>query len=123
MADHHEGAILPPDGTTFAVTPWTPAGIATPDHLERVAAVARKYPVPTMKITSGQRIALVGIEEKDLEGIFADLGHDADRTSGPCLHYVQACPGTEICRLATRTRFRSRSGSRPPLRERYCPRS
>jgi len=52
-----------------------------------------------MKITSGQRIALVGIEEKDLEGVFADLEHDADRTSGPCLHYVQACPGTEICRF------------------------
>jgi len=65
MAEHREGAILQRDGTTFAVTTRTPAGIVSPDHLERVAAVAREYTVPMMKITSGQRIALVGKTGKE----------------------------------------------------------
>jgi NAD(P)H-nitrite reductase large subunit len=98
MTAHREGAIIQRDGKTYAVITRTPAGIVSPDHLERVAAVARKYMVPTLKITGGQRIALVGIATEDLDGIFADLGDAVDRTGGPCLHYVQACPGTETCR-------------------------
>jgi NAD(P)H-nitrite reductase large subunit len=92
------GAILQRDGKTYAVSTRTPGGMVTPDHLERVAAVARKHAVPTLKITSGQRMALIGIREEQLQEIFADLGADADTTGGPCLHYVQACPGTETCR-------------------------
>jgi NAD(P)H-nitrite reductase large subunit len=99
MPDSTEGAILQRDGKTWAVITRTPGGIITPDHLERVATVARKYGVPTLKITSGQRIALVGIPAEDLAGIYRDLGRDADSTGGPCLHYVRACPGTETCRF------------------------
>ncbi|MDD1665771.1 MAG: NAD(P)/FAD-dependent oxidoreductase [Methanomicrobiales archaeon] len=98
MADSPDGAILQRDGKTYAVITRTPGGMVTPDHLERVARVARKYAVNSMKITSGQRIALVGIPPEDLPGIFRDLGQDADSTGGPCLHYVRACPGTETCR-------------------------
>jgi len=99
MPDTPEGAILQRDGKTWAVITRTPGGRVTPDHLEKVAAVARKYAVPILKITSGQRIALVGMPEERLPGVFRDLGADADRTGGPCLHYVQACPGTETCRF------------------------
>jgi len=99
MPDTPEGAILQRDGKTWAVITRTPGGLVTPDHLEKVAAVARKYAVPILKITSGQRIALVGIPEEKLAGVFRDLGTDADRTGGPCLHYVQACPGTGTCRF------------------------
>jgi NAD(P)H-nitrite reductase large subunit len=118
MADALNGAILQRDGKTYAVITRTPGGIISPEHLERVAAVARKYRVPTMKITSGQRIALVGVPPENLPGIFGDLGQDADRTGGPCLHYVQACPGTETCKygnqdsvglaLSAEARFRDR---------------
>jgi NAD(P)H-nitrite reductase large subunit len=99
MEDTPEGAILQRDGKTWAVITRTPAGLITPDHLEKVAAVARKHGVPTLKITSGQRIALVGIPAESLHGVFRDLGKDADSTGGPCLHYVRACPGTETCRF------------------------
>lgn len=99
MGDIPEGAILQRDGKTYAVITRTPAGLITPDHLEKVAAVARKHGVPTLKITSGQRIALVGIPGGQLGGVFRDLGRDADSTGGPCLHYVRACPGTETCRF------------------------
>jgi NAD(P)H-nitrite reductase large subunit len=99
MGDMPDGAILQRDGNTYAVITRTPAGLITPEHLERVAAVARKHGVPTLKITSGQRIALVGIPGEKLGGVFRDLGKDADMTGGPCLHYVRACPGTETCRF------------------------
>jgi NAD(P)H-nitrite reductase large subunit len=98
MTEHPNGAIIQRDGTTYAVTTRTPAGIISPYHLERIAAVARKYAVPILKITGGQRIALVGIQQADLAGVFRDLGEDADQSGGSCLHYVQACPGTETCR-------------------------
>jgi NAD(P)H-nitrite reductase large subunit len=58
--------------------------------------------VPIIKITCGQRIALVGIQEIDLESVCADLGHDAGYTSGLCLHYVQACPGTKTFRFGNK---------------------
>lgn len=99
MTNHTDGANLQRDGKTYAVATRTPAGIISPDHLERVAAIARKYAVSIIKITSGQRIILIGIDKKDLPAIFMDLGKDADRTIGPCLHFVQACLGTETCKF------------------------
>ena len=43
------------DGT-FSVVPRIYGGVVTPDELMRIAAVAKKYDVPTVKITGGQRI-------------------------------------------------------------------
>ena len=118
MPDTLKGAILQRDGKTYAVITRTPGGLISPDHLERVAGIARKYGVPLVKITSGQRIGLFGIPEEKLAGIFRDLGSGVDRTGGPCLHYVQACLGTETCKygnhdslglaISAETRFRDR---------------
>lgn len=99
IAQSMEGVILQRDGKTFAVSTRTAAGIINPDHLERIASVARKYAVPLIKITSGQRIALIGVSEEELPALFQDLGQDADRSGGPCLHYVQACLGTDSCKF------------------------
>lgn len=99
MTGHIEGAILQRDGKKYAISTRTPAGVILPEHLERIAKIARKYAVRMTKITSGQRITLIGINEDDLPAIFEDLGNDADRTSGPCLHYVQACLGTDSCKF------------------------
>ena len=54
MADHPKGAILQRDKQTYAIVPRTPLGILTPDDLESLARVARKYQIPVIKITSGQ---------------------------------------------------------------------
>jgi NAD(P)H-nitrite reductase large subunit len=121
MPDTLVGAIPQRDGKTYAVITRTPGGLVTPDHLEKVASVARRYAIPAVKITSGQRIALVGIPEERLPGVFHDLGADADRTGGPCLHFVQACPGTTTCRygnqdslsLAAAVEERFRGGDYP----------
>ena len=56
MADQVEGAILQRDGSTYAVMVRSPGGLVNPELLERVAAIARKYRVDKVKITSGQRL-------------------------------------------------------------------
>ncbi len=101
MDEHPIGAILQRDKTTYAIVPRTPVGIITPEHLEKIASVARKFNVPVIKITSGQRFALVGIKRDDVDEIWRDLGMDMGKATELCLHYVQACPGTAVCKFGT----------------------
>ncbi|MDD1687589.1 NAD(P)/FAD-dependent oxidoreductase [Methanoregula sp.] len=98
MADHPEGAILQRDGETYSVMARSPAGLVTPELLVKIAAIARKFHVPMVKITSGQRIALIGIKKEDLASVFDELGTDAVRKTGPCIRFVQSCPGIRNCR-------------------------
>lgn len=96
------GAILQRDKTTYAIVPRIPGGLLSADHLESLANVVRKYNIPIVKITSGQRIALVGLQEKDILAVYEDLKMDPGRAIELCLHYVQACPGTEVCKFGIR---------------------
>ena len=93
-----KGAIRQRDGMTYAVVTRMPAGIVTPDDLENVAKVARKYKVPMLKITSGQRIALVGLAPENVQKVMDDLGPRAKPETAPCVRFVQACLGTDMCR-------------------------
>jgi NAD(P)H-nitrite reductase large subunit len=99
MDEHPAGAILQRDKKTYAIVPRTPVGLVTPDDLERIAAVARRFNVPIIKITSGQRFALIGIEREDVEKVWQELAMDAGKAIELCLHYVQACPGTDVCQF------------------------
>lgn len=92
------GAILQRDKQSYAIVPRTPAGIVTPEQLESIAKVARRYKVPVIKMTSGQRMVLVGIKKEDVEKIWTELEMTVGQATAPCVHYVQACPGTVVCR-------------------------
>lgn len=98
MPDHPKGAILQRDKTTYAIVPRTPVGLVRPEDLEAIAEVARKYNIPVIKITSGQRFALVGMQKEDVDSIWEDLNMDVGKATELCLHYVQACPGTAVCK-------------------------
>lgn len=98
MTNATEGAILQRDGRTWAVTTRIPAGIVTPEQLETIAKVGRKYRVPLLKITSGQRILFAGLEPDDVSRIVADLGALAKPETAPCVKFVQACLGTDMCK-------------------------
>lgn len=97
MTDGPRGAILQRDKETYAIVPRTPAGIVSPEDLENISAVAKRYEIPVIKITSGQRMALVGIKEDDVEKIWTELGMTVGEATAPCVHYVQTCPGTAVC--------------------------
>jgi NAD(P)H-nitrite reductase large subunit len=99
MNEHPAGAILQRDKKTYAIVPRTPVGLVTPDDLEKIAAVARKFRIPVIKITSGQRFALVGIERDAIDAVWQELGMDVGKATELCLHYVQACPGTDVCQF------------------------
>ena len=99
MHEHPKGAILQRDKATYAIVPRTPVGLVTPDDLEALAGVARKYDIPVIKITSGQRFALVGLKKEDVDSIWQELGMDVGKATELCLHYVQACPGTAVCKF------------------------
>jgi NAD(P)H-nitrite reductase large subunit len=94
-----EGAILQRDKKTFAIVPRTPVGMISADILERIAKVVRKYKIPIVKITSGQRLALVGLEREQLEPAWQDLAIGIGQATALCLHYVQACPGNSVCKF------------------------
>ncbi|UWR00390.1 nitrite reductase large subunit NirB [Rhodobacteraceae bacterium S2214] len=91
------------DGT-FSVVPRMWGGITTPDELRAIADAADKYMVPTVKVTGGQRIDLLGVKGEDLPGIWKDL-NDAGMVSGYAyskgLRTVKTCVGTDHCRFGT----------------------
>ncbi len=99
MADEPRGAILQRDKETYAIVPRTPMGLITPDILENIAKVARKYEIPIIKITSAQRLALVGMKPEIVDEVWQELGLEVGPAVGLCVHYVQACPGTTVCRF------------------------
>lgn len=92
------GAILQRDGKTYGIMTNTPAGMITSEDLEQIAAVGRKFHIPVMKITSGQRIILAGIPADDVDNIFKELGTLGKPDLGPCVKFVQGCLGTEMCK-------------------------
>jgi len=99
MDDTPRGAIAQRDKASYAVVPRTPLGLVTPEILERLARVARKYELPVIKITSAQRMALIGMKPEVVEEVWKELGLEVGPAVGLCVHYVQACPGTTWCRF------------------------
>lgn len=93
-----EGAILQMDKKTFAIAPHIPAGVATPDILRKIADVAEKYKAAAIKVTSAQRIALVGLQPEDVPKAWQDLGMDPGHAVGLCVRSVKVCPGMTFCK-------------------------
>ena len=88
------------DGT-YSVVPRMWGGLTTPDELRRIANVADKYKVPTVKVTGGQRIDLLGIKKEDLPGVWQDLGMPSGHAYGKSIRTVKTCVGAEHCRFGT----------------------
>ena len=86
------------DGT-FSVIPEMPGGVCTADELIRIGEVAKKYDVPLVKLTGGQRIDLVGLKKDDLPKIWADLGFRAGYAWGKSYRTCKSCIGIEYCRF------------------------
>ena len=100
--DTPRGAILQRDRKTYAIVPRTPVGLVSSEVLEIISSVVRKYNIPITKITSGQRLALVGMKREEVDQIWHDLKMEVGHAVELCLHYVQACPGTEVCKFGVR---------------------
>ncbi len=88
------------DGT-YSVIPRMFGGQTTPADLRRIADVADKYAIPTVKVTGGQRIDLLGVKKADLPGVWQDLGMPSGLAYGKALRTVKTCVGSEWCRFGT----------------------
>jgi nitrite reductase (NADH) large subunit len=91
------------DGT-FSVVPRMWGGLTTPDELRAIADVADRFKIPTVKVTGGQRIDLLGVKKADLPAVWAQL-NAAGLVSGAAyakgLRTVKTCVGSEWCRFGT----------------------
>jgi nitrite reductase (NADH) large subunit len=91
------------DGT-FSVVPRMWGGLTTPNELRAIADVADKFKIPTVKVTGGQRIDLLGVKKEDLPAVWAHL-NAAGLVSGHAyakgLRTVKTCVGKEWCRFGT----------------------
>lgn len=91
------------DGT-YSVVPRMWGGVTTPQELRAIADVADKFAIPTVKVTGGQRIDLLGVKKEDLPAVWADLnaaGMVSGHAYGKALRTVKTCVGSEWCRFGT----------------------
>ena len=88
------------DGT-YSVVPRMWGGVTTADELRRIADAVDKYKIPTVKVTGGQRIDLLGVKKEDLVGVWRDIGMPSGHAYGKTLRTVKTCVGSEWCRFGT----------------------
>jgi nitrite reductase (NADH) large subunit len=91
------------DGT-YSVVPRMWGGVTSSKELRAIADVVDKFAIPTVKVTGGQRIDMLGIKKEDLPAVWSDLGK-AGFVSGHAyakgLRTVKTCVGTDWCRFGT----------------------
>ncbi|WHZ10850.1 MAG: Nitrite reductase [NAD(P)H] large subunit [Burkholderiaceae bacterium] len=88
------------DGT-YSVVPRIWGGETNASELRRIADVVDKYSIPTVKLTGGQRIDLLGVKKEDLPGVWQDLGMPSGHAYAKALRTVKTCVGSEWCRFGT----------------------
>ncbi len=93
-----KGAIPQSVEGEYAIAPHIPCGFVTPDLLRKIADVSDKYNAKVLKITGATRIAIVGLNEDDIDSVWEDLGLDKGAAVGLCVRSIRACPGL-TCKL------------------------
>lgn len=93
-----QGAIIQRDRETYAIAPHSPGGFLDIPTFARLVEVAAKYQAVALKLTSGQRIAIIGLREEDLPAVWQELEMSIGYAIGLCVRMVKFCPGTTYCR-------------------------
>ena len=93
-----KGAIIQRDRQSYAVAPHIPGGFIGIPEFRKMVDTAEKYHAATLKMTSGQRIVVIGLEEDDLDAFWKDIERDIGYAIGLCVRMVKFCPGTTYCR-------------------------
>lgn len=91
------------DGT-YSVIPRMWGGMTNASELRAIADVVDKFDIPSVHVTGGQRIDLLGVQKDDLPSVWSDL-NDAGMVSGHAyakgLRTVKTCVGKDWCRFGT----------------------
>ena len=86
---------------TYSVVPRMWGGETTAAELRRIADVVDKYNIPTVKVTGGQRIDLLGVKKEHLQEVWKDLDMPSGHAYAKGLRTVKTCVGSEWCRFGT----------------------
>ncbi|MEW6097671.1 MAG: nitrite reductase large subunit NirB [Pseudomonadota bacterium] len=108
------------DGT-YSVVPRMWGGETTAAELRRIADVVDKYKIPTVKVTGGQRIDLLGVKKEDLPQVWRDLGMPCGHAYAKALRTVKTCVGSEWCRFGTQDSTRMGKELERALWRMYAP--
>jgi NAD(P)H-nitrite reductase large subunit len=92
-----KGAILQRDEETYAITIRLPGSVFDVPTGTRIADVAEKYNAKILKVTGDGRLAMIGIQEEDIDCIYADLGMKPQAGTALCQQYIKVCPGNTYC--------------------------
>ena len=82
---------------TYAITPHLPGGFIKPDIIRKYADVAEKYH-GILKLTSAQRIMIIGLKAEDIESIWQELDMEPAMGFANCVRSVKICPGNVFCK-------------------------
>jgi nitrite reductase (NADH) large subunit len=88
------------DGT-YSVVPRMWGGETSAAELRRIADVVDKYAIPTVKVTGGQRIDLLGVRKEQLPAVWRDLDMPSGHAYAKALRTVKTCVGSDWCRFGT----------------------
>jgi nitrite reductase (NADH) large subunit len=88
------------DGS-YSVVPRMWGGETTAAELRRIADVVDRYAIPTVKVTGGQRIDLLGVKKEDLPAVWRELDMPSGHAYAKALRTVKTCVGSEWCRFGT----------------------
>jgi nitrite reductase (NADH) large subunit len=108
------------DGT-FSVVPRMWGGETNASELRRIADVVEKYKIPTVKVTGGQRIDLLGVRKEDLPAVWRDLGMPSGYAYAKALRTVKTCVGSEWCRFGVQDSTRMGQELERALWRMYAP--
>jgi nitrite reductase (NADH) large subunit len=108
------------DGT-YSVVPRMWGGETNAAELRRIADVVDKYAIPTVKVTGGQRIDLLGVKKEDLPAVWKDLGMPSGHAYAKALRTVKTCVGSEWCRFGTQDSTRMGQELERALWRMYAP--
>jgi nitrite reductase (NADH) large subunit len=89
------------DGT-YSVVPRMWGGTTSARELRAIADVVDKFAIPTVKITGGQRVDMLGVKKEDLQAVWRDLnaaGMVSGHAYGKALRTVKTCVGSDWCRF------------------------
>jgi len=83
---------------TYGVTPHIPGGFITSKQLSKISEVSEKYN-GILKMTSGQRIAILGLDSEDVAKVWDELGMEPGVKSLNSVKNVHMCPAA-FCKRA-----------------------
>src|SRR6056297_2128787 len=83
---------------TYGVTPHIPGGFITADDMIKIGEIAQKYN-GRLKITSGQRIAILGLEADVVPKVWEELDMEPGVKSHLSVKNIEMCPAA-FCKRA-----------------------